>query len=216
GEQAIIATQMAYYGLINDQENLELATIEWQMELTDGGAPGNTMINEMGEQIGKLANNPIPRGAFNDIPEITLQPYLPDGDIVGQLFDYSCVAASCATILNDPSLQEGIIEIVGTDSASGVGIQNAVTALNQYTNKKYIYVDTINLTDLKKYLENGPAIISINTSGLNHAVVVDNITSDGYFLIRDPLPVGSGSSYKIQGADIWNYWRRERGAVISP
>ncbi|MCC7119599.1 MAG: hypothetical protein IT310_13825, partial [Anaerolineales bacterium] len=89
GEQAIIATQMAYYGLINDQENLELATIEWQMELTDGGAPGNTLANEVSQQLSKLGPDAVELiGQYgNDIIPLLLKHKEVAVDIIGAYGD---------------------------------------------------------------------------------------------------------------------------------
>jgi hypothetical protein len=54
GEEAVLSAQLAYYNWVGDQDKAALTTIEIQLELMDGGAPGNSVALEMGEQIAKL------------------------------------------------------------------------------------------------------------------------------------------------------------------
>jgi hypothetical protein len=53
-EEAMLATQLAYYNWTDNQDEAALVTIELQLEKMDGGAPGNSFAIEATEQIVKL------------------------------------------------------------------------------------------------------------------------------------------------------------------
>lgn len=54
GEEALLAGQITYYNWIGDQDKAAQTTIELQLELMDGNAPGNTAAKELGDQIANL------------------------------------------------------------------------------------------------------------------------------------------------------------------
>lgn len=54
GEEALLAGQVAYYTWIGDQDKAAEAALQLQLEQLDGDIPGNSVANELGEQIDKL------------------------------------------------------------------------------------------------------------------------------------------------------------------
>jgi hypothetical protein len=54
GEQALLSSQIAYYNWVGNQDAAAAATIELQLELQDGGVPGNAITLEMSQQLAKL------------------------------------------------------------------------------------------------------------------------------------------------------------------
>jgi hypothetical protein len=54
GEEALLAGQLAYYTWIGDQDNATQTAMQLQLEQMDGDVPGNSVANELGEQIDKL------------------------------------------------------------------------------------------------------------------------------------------------------------------
>jgi hypothetical protein len=54
GEEALLSAQLAYYNWTGNQDQAASTYIELQLEKTDGGAPGNSIALEAGEQIVKL------------------------------------------------------------------------------------------------------------------------------------------------------------------
>ncbi|WKZ35533.1 MAG: hypothetical protein QY332_18135 [Anaerolineales bacterium] len=57
GEEALLSAQIAYYTWTGNQDGAAQAAIELQLEKMDGGAPGNTVTVELGEQIVKLGSD---------------------------------------------------------------------------------------------------------------------------------------------------------------
>jgi RHS repeat-associated protein len=152
---------------------------------------------------------------FSDLG-LDLKDYTPSRKIFGQEKDFSCVAASCKMILNDPSISEETIRGLLAAENHGTSLSNAVNILENYK-----YVNDATYSQLLEGLENGPAIVSVNKNlgtGTNHAIVVDahEVDSNGrhWLSIRDPLPRGEGAAYKISVGDFWDFWMKERGIVI--
>jgi len=54
GEEAMLSLQLAYYNWKGDQDNASQTMIELQLELMDGGAPGNAVASALGDQLAKL------------------------------------------------------------------------------------------------------------------------------------------------------------------
>lgn len=124
-------------------------------------------------------------------------PYEPEGDLKGQIHDYSCVAASCSMVAGGPEAYWR--EAAGVDESGGT-LSNAANAL---TKNAYpaAYRTGMSVEDLAEATDSGPAIVA----GAGHAVVVDSI-SDGQVFIRDPNPLGVGSAYSVSESDFASWW----------
>jgi hypothetical protein len=59
GEEALLSAQLLYYNLTGNQDQAASTYIELQLEKTDGGAPGNSIALEAGEQITKLGPDAV-------------------------------------------------------------------------------------------------------------------------------------------------------------
>jgi len=152
--------------------------------------------------------------AFSDLG-LELKDYVPSGEIFGQEKSFSCVAASCRMILNDPSISEETIRSLLSAENHETSLSNAVNVLENYK-----YVNDATYSQLLEGLKNGPAIVSVNSpvTEVNHAIVVDAVEVDStgrqWLSIRDPLPQRKGAAYRISVGDFWKSWIKERGIVI--
>lgn len=69
----------------------------------------------------------------------------------------------------------------------------------------------VSYEQLKTGLENGNlAVVSVNDGQGAHAIIVDGI-NNGLVTIRDPLPIGKGSSYTISTSEFETAWGRFNG-----
>lgn len=135
------------------------------------------------------------------------RPYLADS-VSGQSTNASCASAACkkAGKLNVP---ESFIRSQMAENAANRGTPVSIAAIPE-TLKDFgfkgsaTYVSqgaTVKSIDLATKNGNS-AIVSVWTGSDNsHAIVVDKIVG-GRAFIRDPSPVGRGSSYTISVADL--------------
>ncbi|MDQ3687680.1 MAG: hypothetical protein M3430_19060 [Acidobacteriota bacterium] len=77
--------------------------------------------------------------------------------------------------------------------------------------KAYIYRDDLTLEELSEALTRATVIASIKRPRDMdaHALLVDAL-DDGWVWIRDPLPKGSGSAYKVSSATFSQVWLRRK------
>lgn len=148
------------------------------------------------------------RGAFT-IDEVFSYDGAPR--VFGQAHWDSCVAACCKMLLNDKKIPESDIRVaVKVVKDEGASIRDAPDALKQLgASVGFRYETKLSLDELRVATSIGPAMISIKTpitGTSSHAVIVDAV-SDNYVLIRDPLPQGEGSAYKITHATFQQAWK---------
>lgn len=138
------------------------------------------------------------RGAFT-IDKVF--PYDQSPQIFGQGTADSCVAACCKMLLNNQTIPEAYLRIaVNVVKDQGANLQDVPNTLKIFDSSvSYRYKADLSLDELVIATEKGPAMISVKTSIIGHgyhAVIVDRVEAQ-MVLIRDPLPQGSGSAYKI-------------------
>jgi hypothetical protein len=64
----------------------------------------------------------------------------------------------------------------------------------------------MDLDVLRRHVGLNPAVVGLKLDGYgSHALVVDSITGDRVY-VRDPLPVGSGSTYNVSVDDFTRAW----------
>ncbi|WP_164875313.1 cysteine peptidase family C39 domain-containing protein [Apibacter raozihei] len=69
----------------------------------------------------------------------------------------------------------------------------------------------VSYEQLKTGLENGnSAVVSVNDGQGAHSVIIDRI-ENGQVTVRDPLPIGEGSSYTIPTSEFETAWGRFNG-----
>jgi filamentous hemagglutinin len=130
---------------------------------------------------------------------IDIAPYTPSRPTLGQLTGDSCVAASCrmASGMNEPEAY--IRGVLQTDS-TGTLLSNVPAGLRTLGfSGEANYVSNITANTIASATSNGSVVIvnlRVTGSSTAHAVVVDSI-SNGRVYIRDPWPIGTGSSYSV-------------------
>lgn len=155
-------------------------------------------------------------GAF--ATEETL-PYYPPDKVVGQLQPDSCVAAACRMAIYDSTGDDypetWLREAAKVEPNEGTLLQNAVDALDQYgvTSR---YESNLSVETLEATTKDRSAIVTVKTltTGGEHALIVDGV-EDGYTLIRDPLPAGQGTAYKVKTETFTNAWTG-KAVIIKP
>jgi ABC-type bacteriocin/lantibiotic exporter with double-glycine peptidase domain len=125
------------------------------------------------------------------------------GIVYGQSKYYTCAATSLRMVLESKGLkysEEYLATALGTtqEGARILDIPNALYAIRQETNVVTKAYKKIKLEKLVELLKNGDtAIVSVFEKGKgSHAIIID-VIENGRVIIRDPLPINSGSSYSI-------------------
>ncbi|GAB3544862.1 hypothetical protein GCM10027343_20650 [Noviherbaspirillum agri] len=144
--------------------------------------------------VGALAGNG--EGLFSNVPRV---PYTPTNSTLGQAFDFSCAAASCRMAANLVDTPEAYVRQAILTDASGTALSNIPSGLQQLgfsgTAK---YSTTVTTESITAATNRGASVIvnvTTETGGV-HAIVVDSV-KDGMAYIRDPWPLGTGSSYAV-------------------
>jgi filamentous hemagglutinin len=126
-------------------------------------------------------------------------PYTPRGETIGQAFDFSCVAASCKMAANLADTPEAYIRQAILMESDGAFLSNVPNGLKDlgFTGTA-AYSGDITVQTIKAATENGASVIvNVRTElGGLHAIVVDSV-ENGLIGIRDPWPLGVGSTYSV-------------------
>ncbi|MBX7222702.1 MAG: hypothetical protein K1Y36_22330 [Blastocatellia bacterium] len=155
----------------------------------------------------------VPQGANNfyqgpDQPAFSnTLPYNPEefGRLVfGQSTADTCVPTSCRTVVNNPNLPESVFRQgfeyqSGYKPGDGYDITMAPTVLGRVGVEAELVKQGFTPQQMAIATVEKPAIVGIateNTGFKQHAVVVDGVLPSGV-LVRDPLPVSTGSAYKV-------------------
>jgi filamentous hemagglutinin len=145
-------------------------------------------------EIGILAGNG--EGLFTNIP---LGQYTPAGSTLGQAFDFSCAAASCRMAANLADTPEAYIRQAILTDTSGSSLSNIPSGLQQLGFQGAAQYSTAMTTESITVATNGGASVIVNVTtktGGVHAIVIDSVKG-GMAYIRDPWPLGTGSSYAV-------------------
>ena len=141
--------------------------------------------------------------------------------VFGQAYNDSCVAACCKMLLDDEGItavESRIRIVVKVVKDKGADLQDAPEALKVLgASLRYCYEENFSLDELETATSIGSVMVSVKTpiigSG-SHAVIVDGLSRQ-MVLIRDPLPLGEGSAYKITLARFKQAWTGE-AVILNP
>ncbi len=134
-------------------------------------------------------------------------PYQPRGVLLGQETENSCVAACCRMLLLDqfPTMRqdyryaESFLRTALATDEDGSPIAMIPEVLRQFgLAQRYIYRRDFTLEELRSQTVVHSVIAVVNAkSGEDlHALIVDAVWADAV-AIRDPLPEGRGSAYRV-------------------
>lgn len=139
------------------------------------------------------------------------------GLLHGQSEGNTCVVASLKMILDDMGIkiEENILaENLGT-TENGVSVAKVPEALSKLGIETNVEArPNITIDEIANSVSDGKSVIaSVNVPGKGpHAIVVDGV-SDGQVIIRDPLPMGQGSSYSVFVNDFKSFFTG-RGVIF--
>ncbi len=127
-----------------------------------------------------------------------LKPYTPDTPVLSQANDASCAAASCRMAANLGDVPEAYIrEAIGT-THEGTALSKIPSGLKELGFEgRAEYTSSLNIEALTGAVQNGGAVVASVRAGEGaHAIVVESVQG-GRAFIKDPWPVGAGSSYSV-------------------
>jgi WXG100 family type VII secretion target len=182
-----------------DEVVVDEVTESGDILLDEGGLPEDIAFDEEPVQ-----GNTFGDGAFSDGQRL---PYDPEGELIPQSYDGSCVASSCRMVLNDNGIEvpEAYVrDAANVDAIEGGYLKDVPDALNELgLDTTYTYEPNLTIDELGTATADGDsAIVSVRFPGGGlHSVVVDGIEDD-MVLIRDP----AGSTYKITVEDFLQQW----------
>jgi ABC-type bacteriocin/lantibiotic exporter with double-glycine peptidase domain len=159
------------------------------------------------------------RGGFFASEEVT--PYFPKGVILGQRDPNACVPACCRMLLFDilahpqanPDLSESHLRNLFGTNESGSSISEMPEILRQLgVAEAYEYQRALTLEELGAAILRGSALVTVHSASYQgtHAVLIDEIV-DNFVAIRDPLPPGRGSAYRLPLEIFMRAWPDETG-----
>ncbi|WNH44837.1 hypothetical protein [Xanthomonas hawaiiensis] len=179
------------------REGAKLGGAPLELALTSDAARSAKLL-EKDAEIAKAGNG---EGLF--LKE-NIGPYEPPSKVMGQSTEISCVAASCRMAANLDDIPEFYVRGAINTDHSGAWLSDMPNGLRDLGFKgsaEYLSGASI---DRIAEAANGSSsvIVNVRTSGGGlHAIVVDSIDS-GRAYIRDPWPLGTGSSYSVPVNDL--------------
>jgi filamentous hemagglutinin len=122
----------------------------------------------------------------------------------------SCVAAAVRMFINDHDYDQPEAYIRGAckvDALDGGHIADVPQGLRDLEFPRATRYDAnMALAELRYHVGSNPAIVGLKLEKYgSHALVVDEFAGDTVRL-RDPLPVGAGSTYSVQLGDFTQAW----------
>ncbi|MEX3922020.1 hemagglutinin repeat-containing protein [Paraburkholderia sp. BR10872] len=184
-----------------------VATPVYPLEnLVLGGAGGKIASSVLGKLFGAAATDGAQAlaGATAGNGEgvfagAQLGTYTPKSSIFGQAYDFSCVAASCKMAAGLSDVPESYIRQAIQTDTSGTSLSNIPGGLQQlgFTGTA-TYSKNATVASIESATDSGASVIANVTteSGGIHAIVVDSVNG-GVANIRDPWPLGVGSTYSV-------------------
>lgn len=138
---------------------------------------------------------------------VDTHPYQPRGILLGQETENSCVAACCRMLLLDQLASanqnyryaESFLRSALATDEDGSSITIIPDVLRQFgLSQQYVYRRDFTLEKLRNQAaaHSVIAVIKAKSEDDLHAVIVDAVLADAA-AIRDPLPEGRGSAYRI-------------------
>ena len=151
----------------------------------------------------------------------TLARYTPKGALVGQLTPDSCVAGISRMLLRDlvKDVPEAHLRVALQTDRAGTDLHKLPAVLKQFgLPVRYVVRESLSLEELVKAVAVGPAIVPVKVKRGSdlHAVIVDEIDEE-WVSIRDPLPEGRGSAYRVRldaFLRAWFYQKPGRGFAV--
>ena len=141
-------------------------------------------------------------------------PYYPQGCLIGQLLDESCVAAVCRMILQDDGIEipEAYLRNILQTDEQGTLLSNIAPILQKMRAKRIYELKMLeNIEKLREKVDLGATIVAVKIDENNdfHTIIVDKI-SDEFLSVRDPLPNGTGKAYQLRIEDFLSAWFQEK------
>ena len=144
------------------------------------------------------------------------QAYLPSGCLLGQETPDSCAAACGRMLLMDYladargnyEFAESFLRDALKTGLRGTSLPRIAGALVKFGMPlPYVYRKELSLAEFARAVRRAPVISFIKAENDDdyHAVLVDRITDEAVYL-RDPLPQGCGSAYRIALSVFLTYW----------
>jgi ABC-type bacteriocin/lantibiotic exporter with double-glycine peptidase domain len=135
-----------------------------------------------------------------------------------QLHGGSCVAACARMLLKDFGVEQPeayIRAAIGVDALEGGYLSNVPAGLKDLEfPREARYHERLTLPELRWHTATNAALVGVKLEGYGfHALVVDGFEGDDVRL-RDPLPVGTGSSYKVGQEYFCEAWQGKAVVVI--
>ncbi|HEX8844214.1 MAG TPA: cysteine peptidase family C39 domain-containing protein [Pyrinomonadaceae bacterium] len=151
----------------------------------------------------------------------TLARYTPKGALVGQLTPDSCVAGISRMLLRDlvKDVPEAHLRVALQTDRAGTDLHKLPAVLKQFgLPVRYVVREALSLKELVKAVTVGPGIVTVKVKRGSdlHAVIVDEIDEE-WVSIRDPLPEGRGSAYRVRRDAFlraWFYQKPGRGFAV--
>jgi ABC-type bacteriocin/lantibiotic exporter with double-glycine peptidase domain len=149
---------------------------------------------------------------FHYLPDADVREYTPPPPqaVYPQAHGGSCVAACVRMILRDHGFDQPeayIRDAVGVDALTGGYIAKVPDGLTDLEFPRPArYQERTTLPELQVFVATNAAIAGVKLEGYgSHALVVDGFAGD-YVCVRDPLPVGAGSTYRVHQDDFCRAW----------
>jgi ABC-type bacteriocin/lantibiotic exporter with double-glycine peptidase domain len=135
-------------------------------------------------------------------------PYLSAKGVIGQLTDDSCVAAVCRMLLIESGVEipEAFLRVRLNVQNDGSNLSAVVDILSEETGILYEFRSNLTFEELKRALLFGSVAVNVRAEHNNiHALLIEKI-ADNFVYIRDSIPLGQGSMYKISQDVFLRHW----------
>ena len=136
-------------------------------------------------------------------------PYQPNGKLLGQGNESSCVAACVRMLLADEGSEQPEAFIRQALKAEDGAFLSALpeTLKSFGSGRAFQYRRDLTEQELRAAASRGVVVAYVSPVGKDagHALLLDGITDDGV-LIRDPLPENQGTAYRVSLADFLEVW----------
>ncbi len=138
------------------------------------------------------------------------ETYHPQGNVIGQMTPDSCVAACCRMLLRDhvADIVESHLRVALETDEEGSFVSKAPEVLRHFgLLPPYVYSANLTVDDLKQAASHGPIVAAVRFADERswHTLLVDEF-DDEWVLIRDSLPEGIGSAYKVSLTEFSRVW----------
>jgi len=147
---------------------------------------------------------------------IDTRSYAPRGVLLGQAADDSCVPACVRMLLldeaperiDDYQFSESFLRARLETTSKGSVVSSIPFVLQDMgVIQPYIFRTDMTLDDLRRSVQSGYAIVVLRTDFPKtvHVMLIEELT-DEMVAVRDPLPMGQGSSYMVELAAFLSAW----------